>query len=247
MAGLLDRVLKWRVKRGHPYCVALVPAAGSARRMGGRDKVMEELCGMPVMAHTLLALEQCSRIDEIIVMTREDLIVPISNLCREYGVSKVSQVVLGGETRVKSVWAGLNQLPGETELVAVHDSARPFVSQEVLEEVLTAGAEHGAAAPAIPVKDTIKQGEGGMVERTLEREKLYAVQTPQVFEPSLLKGALGQALKEGWELTDDCSAVERLGMSVLLTRGAEENIKLTTPMDLMIGEAILQWRVYPSG
>jgi 2-C-methyl-D-erythritol 4-phosphate cytidylyltransferase len=245
MAGLLKRFLE-KGRREHPYCVALVPAAGMARRMQGRDKVMEELRGMPVIAHTLLALEACPLIDEIIVMTREDLIVPISNIGREYAVSKLSHVVLGGETRVKSVWAGLEQLPEEAELVAIHDSARPFVSQEVLREVLTAGAECGAAAPAIPVKDTIKQAERGLVERTLQREMLYAVQTPQVFEPSLLKGALHKALEEQWELTDDCSAVERLGMSVRLTRGAEENIKLTTPVDLMFGEAILQWRMYPS-
>jgi len=242
MAGLLKRLLN-REKRERPYCVAVVPAAGTARRMQGRDKVMEELCGMPVIAHTLSALENCPLIDEIIIMTREDLIVPISEICRTYGITKASRVVLGGETRVKSVWAGLEQLPEDAGLVAVHDGARPFVSQEVLREALEAGAEYGAAAPAVPVKDTVKEAEHGLVERTLQRESLYAVQTPQVFEPSLLKGALYKALKEQWELTDDCSAVERLGMSVRLTRGAEENIKLTTPLDFMLGEAILQWRM----
>lgn len=241
MAGFFRRLLQ-KSGGAHPYCVALVPAAGMARRMQGREKVLEPLGGVPVLAHTLLALEQCPRVDEIIVMTREELLLPISGLCREYGVSKVSRVVLGGETRTRSVWAGLCQLPERTELVAIHDGARPFASQRLLEEVLRAGAESGAAAPAIPVKDTIKEAAQGLVEQTLRREKLYAVQTPQVFEPSLLKGALQKALEEHWELTDDCSAVERLGMSVRLTRGEEENLKLTTPMDLMLGEAILQWK-----
>ena len=245
MAGLLKRLWTKSV-REHPYCVALIPAAGTAQRMGGRDKVMEDLCGMPVIAHTLLALQACPLIDEMIVMTREDLILPISNICREYEIKKVRHVVLGGETRTQSVWAGLRQLPEETQLVAIHDSARPFVSEKVLREVLTAGSECGAAAPAIPVKDTVKQVRYGIVEKTLPRERLYAVQTPQVFEPSLLKGALHQALEEQWELTDDCSAVERMGMSVRMTQGSEENIKLTTPIDFAFGEAILQWRMYPS-
>ena len=243
--GLLER-LRRGGRRDHPYCVALVPAAGTARRMQGIDKIMEPLCGMPVLAHTLLALEACPLIDEIVVVTREDLIVPVSTLCRDYGVTGVSQVIRGGQTRTQSVLAGLGQLPEEAELVAVHDGARPFVSQRVLTEVLQAGAKYGAAAPAVPVKDTIKQAVDGRVEATLNRESLRAVQTPQVFEPSLLKGALHRAAEEGWELTDDCSAVERLGMSVCLTRGGEENIKLTTPMDFVLGEAIAQWRTYHS-
>ena len=123
--------------------------------------------------------------------------------------------------------------------IAVHDGARPFVTQEVLEEVIRKAAECGAAAPAVPVTDTIKRAKAGVVEETLDRETLFAIQTPQVFEASLLKAALQKAAEEGVTLTDDCGAVERLGMRISLTRGDRANLKLTTPTDLDLGLGIL--------
>lgn len=241
MAGIFAR-LKRRKQADHPFCTAVVPAAGSAIRMEGRDKVMEPLSGVPVLARTLQALDRCPKIDEIVVVTREDLIVPVSQLCKEYEISKASKVVRGGDTRVKSVFLGLKDVSSKAELIAIHDGARPLVSQEVLEEVLTCGASTGAAAPAIPVKDTIKRAKDHLVTETPDRKELFAVQTPQVFERALIAGALHKALEEGWELTDDCSAVEQLGMRVTLTQGTEENIKLTTPIDFAFAEAILEWQ-----
>jgi 2-C-methyl-D-erythritol 4-phosphate cytidylyltransferase len=128
----------------------------------------------------------------------------------------------------------------KTKLLAIHDGARPFPSQKLLAEVLKKGAETGAAAPAVPVKDTVKKAVGGVVAETLDRSTLFAIQTPQVFEYGLLKGAMSQAMEEKWEVTDDCSVVERLGMSVTLTKGEDSNIKVTTPIDLVTGEAIAQ-------
>jgi 2-C-methyl-D-erythritol 4-phosphate cytidylyltransferase len=208
--------------------------------MEGKDKLMEQVGGLPVIQRTLMALEECPYIDEIIVVTREDLIVPIGSLCVEKRLVKITNVIRGGGTRTESVWLGIQAVNPKTKLLAIHDGARPFPSQRLLAEVLKKGAETGAAAPAVPVKDTVKRAAGGVVTETLDRSTLFAIQTPQVFEYGLLKGAMSQAVEEKWEVTDDCSVVERLGMSVTLTKGEDWNIKVTTPIDLVTGEAIIQ-------
>lgn len=207
--------------------------------MQGTDKIMAELDGAPVIWHTVMALEQCPVIHEIIIVTREDLIVPISRLCQESGFQKVAKVVLGGKTRTESVMRGLDEANRDAELIAIHDGARPFVSQELLHEVITTAARCNAAAPAVPVKDTVKRAEHGRVWETPDRSTLFAVQTPQVFEASLIRAAIHQALEEQVPLTDDCAAVERLGMTVCLTAGSYENLKITTPTDLLFGEMLL--------
>lgn len=232
-----------RKKRpGAPFCTAVVPAAGSSTRMEGQDKILLELGGRPVLVRTLEALEDCPLIHEVVVVTREDLVVPVSRLCRTFGLTKVSGVVTGGATRTLSVLAGIRAASDSAELIAVHDGARPFVTPEVLEEVIRRAAECGAAAPAVPVTDTVKRARDGVVEETLDRETLFAIQTPQVFEASLLRAALQKAAEEGVSLTDDCAAVERLGMRVSLTRGDRTNLKLTTPADLDLGLGILMGR-----
>lgn len=222
-------------------CTAVVPAAGRSVRMG-EDKLFLPLGDSPVLLRTLWALEQCEGITEIVVVTREDQIVPVGQLCRDAGLIKVHKVVVGGETRTESVLAGLREADPSAELIAVHDAARPLLTGALLEEVLKAAAQYGAAAPAVPVKDTIKRAVKGVVESTPDRSELFSVQTPQVFEHGLLLGALEKALAEGAQLTDDCSAVERLGMPVHLTAGSYENIKLTTPEDLAVAESILERR-----
>ena len=147
-------------------------------------------------------------------------------------------MVAGGKTRQESVTLGLNALSEKMQLAAIHDGARPLVTWQLIDRVVRAANTYGAAAPAIPVKDTIKGVSGGLVESTPDRAKLRAVQTPQVFDFDLLRGALKQA--EGESLTDDCAAVERMGMKVKIVEGAEENIKITTPMDLKIAEMLLE-------
>ena len=239
MAGLLGRL--FRRRREELRCSAVVPAAGSSTRMG-KDKLLLPLGEQPVLLHTLRALDACPYITEIVVVTREELIVPIGQLCRDAALGKVRKVIVGGATRSHSVLAGLGELSPDAELAAIHDGARPLVSQAVLEAVIRRASECGAAAPAVPVKDTIKRARDGLVTATLDRAELRAVQTPQVFQVDLIKTALQKALEDGAELTDDCAAVERLGIGVALTEGDYCNLKLTTPEDLAVAEALLAWR-----
>ena len=239
MAGLLGRL--FRRRREELRCSAVVPAAGSSTRMG-KDKLLLPLGEQPVLLHTLRALDACPYITEIVVVTREELIVPIGQLCRDAALEKVRKVIVGGATRSHSVLAGLGELSPDAELAAIHDGARPLVSQAVLEAVIRRASECGAAAPAVPVKDTIKRARDGLVTATLDRAELRAVQTPQVFQVDLIKTALQKALEDGAELTDDCAAVERLGIGVALTEGDYCNLKLTTPEDLTVAEALLAWR-----
>ena len=239
MAGLLGRL--FRRRREELRCSAVVPAAGSSTRMG-KDKLLLPLGEQPVLLHTLRALDACPYITEIVVVTREELIVPIGQLCRDAALDKVRKVIVGGATRSHSVLAGLGELSPDAELAAIHDGARPLVSQAVLEAVIRRASECGAAAPAVPVKDTVKRARDGLVTATLDRAELRAVQTPQVFQVDLIKTALQKALEDGAELTDDCTAVERLGIGVALTEGDYCNLKLTTPEDLAVAEALLAWR-----
>ncbi|MGN0997940.1 MAG: 2-C-methyl-D-erythritol 4-phosphate cytidylyltransferase [Faecousia sp.] len=220
------------------YCGAVIVAAGTASRMGGIDKVMANLGGEPMIVRTVRTFQECDAIREIVIVTRSDLIVPIMDLC--HGFEKVRAVIVGGDSRQESVGRGLGALSAKTELVAVQDGARPLITWQVIDRTVRAANSYGAAAPAIPVKDTIKVVRGGIVTDTPDRSTLRAVQTPQVFDLDLLKAALEQAAKDDAQVTDDCSAVERLGMSVKIVEGDERNIKVTTPLDLKIAELFLE-------
>lgn len=219
-------------------CGAVIVAAGSASRMGGIDKVMAALGGEPMIARTVWAFQQCGAIADIVIVTRPDLIRPISALCAQ--MDKVRMVVAGGQSRQESVALGLNALPKGVELAAVHDGARPLITDAVIDRTVRAANSYGAAAPAVPVKDTIKVVRGGLVTDTPDRASLQAVQTPQVFDFDLLRGALKKAAEDAAAVTDDCSAVERLGMAVKIVEGDERNLKVTTPMDLKIAEMLLE-------
>ena len=166
-------------------------------------------------------------------------------LFRSFQLTKVSKVIRGGENRTQSARLGTLEARQDTPLIAIHDGARPFVPVQVIEDAVAQAAKNGAAAPAIPVKDTIKLAENGIVTQTPDRASLYAVQTPQVFDASLIRAALQKALDDGAAVTDDCAAVERLGMKVVLTRGDERNIKLTTPADLLVGQLLAEEMAEP--
>lgn len=219
-------------------CGAVIVAAGSASRMGGIDKVMAELRGEPMIRRTVRAFQSCDAVKEIVIVTREDLIRPITSLCA--GMDKVKAVVAGGKSRQESVWLGLNTLSKDVKLAAIHDGAWPLISEAVIDRTIRAAHSYGAAAPAVPVKDTVKVVKGGLVLATPNRANLQAVQTPQVFDFDLLRGALKKAQEENASLTDDCSAVERMEMSVKIVEGEEKNLKITTPMDLKIAEMLLE-------
>ncbi len=216
------------------YCGAVIVAAGSASRMGGIDKVMAPLGGEPMIVKTARAFQQCDAIKEIVIVTRQDLLIPVMDLCHAF--DKVKMVLVGGSSRQESVAKGLNALSDKVKLAAIHDGARPLVSWQVIDRTVRAANTYGAAAPGIPVKDTIKVVRGGIIAQTPDRSQLQAVQTPQVFDIDLLKAAMKKAEEDGAQVTDDCSVVERIGMSVRMVEGDERNIKVTTPLDLKIAE-----------
>lgn len=228
------KLLNFKLK----YCGTVIVAAGSASRMGGIDKVMAPLGGEPMILRTVRTFQDCDAIREIVVVTREDLLEAVSRLCG--GFSKVTAVVVGGKDRPESVHNGLNALSDKVRLAAIHDGARPLVDWQTIDRTVRAANSYGAAAPAIPVKDTIKEVSGGVVRNTPDRSTLQAVQTPQVFDFDLIRGALKKAKNDGAKLTDECSAVERLGMSVKIVAGEERNLKVTTPMDLKIAQMLLE-------
>ncbi len=223
-----------------PYCSTVLVAAGTSARMGGQDKLLASLGGMTVLERSALALEENELIREIVVVTREERLEKVSLLLKARGLKKLSVIVPGGDTRAESVNKGLSQVSKKTRLVAIHDAARPLVSQRIITETIRKAAQTKAAAPAIPVKDTIKIAKQRFVQSTPDRSQLFAVQTPQVFEFDLLRAAYQKANADQIPLTDDCSAAEHLGLNVFLTSGEERNLKLTTPFDLAIAKLYLE-------
>lgn len=181
---MLPFLKKMRENR-RPRCTALVAAAGSSSRMGGVNKLLQPLDGVPVLARTLTALQLARQVDGIVIAAREEDLVEISRLCHTYGITKCAKVVRGGESRAHSVLLAALEAPPETELLAVQDGARPLVTPELIDRVISAAARCGAAAPAVPVKDTVKSvREGGAVAETLDRSSLRAVQTPRCLRPA---------------------------------------------------------------
>lgn len=221
-------------------CSAVIVAAGNAQRMGA-DKVMLELGCMPVLARTLLAFQNCDKIDEIIVVTRMEKVEEVASLCKKYGVTKAGKVIRGGKTRMESALAGVSEVRSNAKLITIHDGARPFVTDEVIRRTVDAAAAYMSAVPVIRSTDTLKTiDEDGLIIGSVDREHTVRVQTPQVFNADLIKGALTKAVSDGLTLTDDCSAIEIMGIKTHTVDGDEDNIKLTTPRDLQLGELILK-------
>ena len=224
-----------------PFCSAVIVAAGTSTRMG-EDKLMMELCGVPVLARTLMAFDRSPCIDEIVVVTRSEKIVDIAHLCQRYSIEKVTKILVGGATRTISALAGLSEINPDARLAAIHDGARPLVTEEIIRNTIHMAALNKAAAPGVALKDTVKRVKDGVVVDTPERAGLVAIQTPQVFWPDLIKGALTDAVQKELELTDDCAALEVMGVPVHVTEGSYENLKITTPEDIAAAEWILRRR-----
>lgn len=239
------RILSKLLSRGkpeRPRCSAVVAAAGSSSRMAGANKLFLPLEGIPVLARTLRALDETELVDEIVVAAREEDLLTIGDLCRTYGVSKPVKIVRGGATRAASVLAAAMECREDAAFIAVHDGARPLAEPELIAGVIRLAYRTNAAAPAVPVKDTVKVVQDGKVVSTPDRDTLRSIQTPQVFDAALLRAALQAAVTADVPVTDDCSAVERMGKEVYLTEGSYENIKITTPEDMALAAAILQRR-----
>lgn len=237
MESLSDMIKQQRI----PFCSAVIVAGGSSARFGA-DKLFAEISGLSVLGRSIRALASCESIREIVLVVRQEILPQARKLASAIAGDKLRTVVPGGATRVHSSFAGVMAVSPEAELIAIHDGARPLVSDTVILDALWAAYRHNAAAPAIPVKDTIKVAASRVVERTPDRNTLFAVQTPQVFRAELIKAALTSALQNGTAVTDDCSAAEAIGAKIFLTQGSEENIKITTPLDVELAEAILRRR-----
>ncbi len=222
-------------------CSVVVVAAGSSTRMG-EDKLFMDLCGKPVLERTLRALSDCQCVDEIVLVTREEILEKAADLCHDNRLAKVTKLVIGGKSRNESALAGLSEIRRDAKLVLIHDGARPLVTEEVVRDAMHTAALYKCAAPAVPLTDTVKETDDGSVVRTLDRSRLAAVQTPQAFVPEIIKAALTLAVKNGVDYTDDCAAVEAMGVPVRLSAGSPENIKITRPLDIPTAEAILRSR-----
>lgn len=229
-------------KKEKPSCSAVIVAAGSSQRMGS-DKIMMKLGAMPVLARTVLAFENNEYVDEIIIVTKTEKLEEIADMCFKNGLHKVKQVVSGGATRMESALAGVSACRHGTELIAIHDGARPLVSQELITRTIEAAKAYRAAVPAVASTDTLKVvDERGFITGTLDRSVTRRVQTPQVFEADLIKGALTKAVEKNLALTDDCSAMDMMGVKTITVEGELTNIKITTPEDMVTAKAIVEDR-----
>jgi len=225
--------------------VALVPAAGRGLRMGGSlPKQFLTLGGVPILVHSLLALEGADTVSEIILAVPDaEREFCLREIVTPHGFKKVTKIVAGGAQRQDSVRHGLEAVGEDVEIVLVHDAVRPFLTVDMIGRVIEAAVKHGAAVVAIPMRDTVKLvGADGLIEKTVDRGQLWLAQTPQAFRRTLFQEAHRRAQLDGFHGTDDVQLVERLGYPVAVVEGNGENIKLTRPEDLKIGEAILAAR-----
>lgn len=232
-------------------CGAVIAAAGSGARMhlapgrGGAavNKVFLELCGAPVLAHTLTAFERCRKIGEIVVVTRECDIALCKQLADEFNITKLKSIICGGTTRQESVRKGLTELSGGCELAAIHDGARCLIQTEDIDAVIEEACLSGAACLGTVCADSLKRTDsGGYICEDIDRSGVYMAQTPQVFDREKIIAAHKQAAADGFEATDDCAVARRAGIHVKMVEARSFNIKLTTQKDLALAEALLSAR-----
>jgi 2-C-methyl-D-erythritol 4-phosphate cytidylyltransferase len=221
---------------------SIIVAAGKGTRMGpNTDKLFLEVAGRPVVAHTWQRFVEAKCIDEIILVIRDGMQGAFQELAEQYGLKKPFRFVIGGAERQDSVWNGLQALSPQTEIVAIQDGARPCTSEGIIAATIEAAREMGAAVAAQPVTDTIKESmDGKVVSRTLERARLWAVQTPQTFQVEVIRRALNTVREQRLQVTDDTAACELIGQPVKLVSGLTPNPKVTVPADLPYIELLLK-------
>ncbi len=219
---------------------AIIACAGSFSRMNGVNKQLLELDGIPVAVRSMLAFEQLEEVTEIIVSVRECDIEEYKKLCEKYGVTKLKAVVKGGETRQQSIFNAYREVSKKTRYVAVHDGARPLVSPENIKQCIRDASIFGGAVLGVPVKDTIKNVDGGLITDTPDRRKLYITQTPQIFRKDIYVKGINFANSHELDFTDDCQLAEAVGAKVAMTESSYRNIKITTPEDIAVAEILLK-------
>jgi 2-C-methyl-D-erythritol 4-phosphate cytidylyltransferase len=221
----------------------IIVAAGDSCRMGF-DKLFATIAGKPVVAHTIQAFERAGCVSEMIVVARKDRLDGIKAIVREENFKKVRSIIPGGKHRQDSVRAGLDHLDAGAKYVAVHDAARPLITAEQIERVFKQSQIHGAASLAEPISDTLKYADTeSFVTGSVDRHQLYAMQTPQIFERKLIEDAYRAVYAENVLITDEVSAVERLGYKVILVPNQDLNFKITYPRDLALAEFVLMQRI----
>jgi len=225
---------------------AIIVAAGSSRRTGF-DKLFVTIAGKPTIAHTILAFECATSVNEIIVVARKDRHGEIKKIVRDENFKKVRSIIAGGEQRQDSVRAGLDRLSADAKYVAVHDAARPLITAEQIERVFEQCRIHGAATLVEPISDTLKRADVDLtVTGSVDRQHLYAMQTPQMFERALIKEAYRMVYAENISVTDEVSAAQQLGRNVVLVVNDDFNFKITYPRDLPLAEFVLKQRMQPA-
>lgn len=217
---------------------AIVAAAGESKRFG-RDKLLARLGGKPLIAHALQAFQENPFISEIVLVASKKNLSAFKKIVSSHNISKAKKIVLGGETRQHSVFNGLKQA-SSPEVVVVHNGANPLVSQREINEAIKTAIEHGAAVVGAPARDTIKEASEGIALRTLDRKKLYVVQTPQAIKYDLALKAFEKAFEKNFIGTDDTQLLELLGHNARIIECSPENIKVTTQIDFLIAEALLE-------
>jgi len=239
--ALLNK-LRSIVPKRPPTCSVVIAAAGSSQRCKGEDKLLYIINDRPVLAHTIEVFQNCVFVEEIVVVTRNDLLEKVSEICNKNKFKKVTRVIAGGESRAESVFIGIFAITKKTGLIAVHDGARACIDADTIERAIAAGAKHHAAAPGIEVTSTLKLVEDDVVKSTVERNNLVEMQTPQVFKPEIIKAAMTKVINKSTQVTDESMAVELLGMPVHVVKGSRSNIKITNNEDLLIAEKLLTWQ-----
>lgn len=226
------------------YTAAIILAGGSGTRMGtDTTKQMLTLAGKPLIVHSLMAFEASDYIDEIILVGKAGELDRYPAMIQEYGITKVTQIVEGGATRQESVLKGFEVVPDKADHIAIHDGARPLITPAQIKAVVLAAYDYKAAAAAAPAKDSVKVANiSGMIDYTVDRKTVWLMQTPQVFYGNLFRASIYTAAKDKFEGTDDTQVAEHAGFSTKLVNTGYENIKITTPVDLIIAEAILKQR-----
>jgi len=221
---------------------AIIVAAGKGTRMGANvDKLWLEVAGQPVVAHTWRQFNAARDVDEIILVVRDGMQVHFTELANRFNLRKTFRLIVGGVERQDSVWNGLETVSPRTEIVAIQDAARPCTSAELITATIAAARETGAAVAAQPVTDTLKEtADGKIISRTVDRSKLWAVQTPQTFRLEVIRKAIAAAREKNLILTDDTAACELIGQPVRLVKSATPNPKVTVPADLPFIESLLR-------
>ncbi len=225
-----------------PYVTAVIVAAGNSTRMGGVNKQFLLIDGVPVLIRAIRAFEQSELVNEIIISARQEDIPKMFDMLKAYGVLKVKDIVTGGRTRQQSVFNAIRQSSPLSEFFAIHDGARPLVTPEIIDETLKTAFRTKAAATGVRVKDTIKVVDNNnIITGTPDRASLWAVHTPQVFNRNLYLAAVDNVINSE-SFTDDCKLIEEYGHPVTMVEGSYDNIKITTPEDISLAEAIINRR-----